>query len=129
LFVGLAPARAEDLLFANVASRVHTVVYDLPGVPSAQAAFLTGAIKRKFPQAEILDADICGDPVLPFKLRYSNIPCHVAASVSFVTNPRLDPSEHGLLPDVPFDRRLLAPFHDDDDPELAFTLDYIRKHR
>jgi hypothetical protein len=73
--------------------------------------------------------DICGDPVLHFDLRHSRIPYRVSASASFVTNPPMDPAEYGILPDVPFDRKSLAAFHDDPDPELAFTIDYIRKHR
>jgi hypothetical protein len=74
-------------------------------------------------------ADICGDPVLFFTLKRSGIPYRVSSSANFLSNPAPGTVEHGVLPDVPFDRRTLASFRDDPDPELAFTLDYIRKHR
>jgi len=72
--------------------------------------------------------DICGDPVIDFKLPHSGISYRVSASASFVTKPTPG-AEHGILPDVPMDRKILTPFHEDPDPELAFTLDYVHKHR
>jgi len=74
-------------------------------------------------------ADICGDPVISFTLRHSGIPYRVSASANFVSNPVPGAVEHGVLPDVPFDRKVLAPFQNEADPELAYTLDYIQKHR
>jgi hypothetical protein len=74
-------------------------------------------------------ADICGDPVRSFTLRHSRIGYRVSASASFINNPAPGTVEHGVLPDVPFDRQLLASFRNEPDPELIFTLEYIRKHR
>ena len=74
-------------------------------------------------------ASICGDPVLPFTLKFSGIPYRVSASANFISKPIPGAVEHGVLPDVPFDRKGLSPFHNEPDPELAFTLDYIQKHR
>jgi hypothetical protein len=73
--------------------------------------------------------DICGDPVVNFSLKNSGIGYRVAASINSQTNPAPGAVEHGILPDVPFDRKMLAAFHDDADPEMAAALDYIRKHR
>jgi hypothetical protein len=72
-------------------------------------------------------ADICGDPVLNFTLKRSGIPYRIAASANFVSNPAPGTVERGVLPDLLFDRKMMAPFKDEPDPELAFTLDYIRK--
>jgi hypothetical protein len=74
-------------------------------------------------------ANICGDPVISFTLKHSGIPYRVSASEGFFTRPTPGAAEHGVLPDVTFDRKLLAPFRGEADPELALTLDYIRKHR
>jgi hypothetical protein len=74
-------------------------------------------------------ANICGDPVLNFTLKHSGISYRVAASENFVSKPVPGAVEHGVLPDVPFDRKALSAFHNEPDPELAFTLDYIQKHR
>jgi hypothetical protein len=74
-------------------------------------------------------ADICGDPLLQFTLRHSGIPYQVAASANFLEKPQPGADEHGILPDVLFDRKLLAPYRDTPDPELSFALDYIRKGR
>jgi Peptidase family S41 len=74
-------------------------------------------------------ADICGDPLLSFTLKHSEIPYRVTASANFVKDPGPGVAEHGVLPDVPFDRKLLAPFRAEPDPELAYALDYIQKHR
>jgi hypothetical protein len=73
--------------------------------------------------------DICGDPVLSFTLKHSGISYRVSASANFLSKPVPGVVEHGVLPDVPFDRKALAAFRNEPDPELAFTLDYIQKHR
>ena len=72
--------------------------------------------------------DICGDAVISFSLKHSGIPYRVSASANFVAKPPAD-TEHGVLPDPRFDRTMLSPFHEGADPEIAFTLDYTRKHR
>jgi hypothetical protein len=74
-------------------------------------------------------AEICGDPVIHFNLKHSGISYRVSASATFTSKLPPGAAEHGVLPDVFFDRKMLAPFHNEPDPELAFTLDYIAKHR
>jgi C-terminal processing protease CtpA/Prc len=71
---------------------------------------------------------IGGGIVLDFRLRNSGIPYRVSATQNFTGKFVAGGEEHGVLPDVPFDRKMLAPFHAEADPELAYTLDYIRKH-
>jgi len=74
-------------------------------------------------------ANIGGGIVLSFTLKHSGIPYRLSASQNFISRPAPGTVDHGVVPDIVFDRKTLAPFHDDPDPELAFTLDYIRKHR
>jgi hypothetical protein len=74
-------------------------------------------------------ANIGGGIVISFTLKHSGIPYRVSASQNYVSKLVPGAVEHGVLPDVPFDRKALSPFHNEPDPELAFTLDYIQKHR
>jgi hypothetical protein len=74
-------------------------------------------------------ADICGDPVINFTLKRSGIGYRVSASANFLKPPVPGAVEHGVLPDVPLTRQLLAKFREEPDPELAFTLEYVQKHR
>jgi len=71
-------------------------------------------------------ADICGDPVINFTLKHSAISYRVSASATFLSKPAAGTPEHGVIPDVPFDRTVLAPYRKEADPELAFTLNYIK---
>jgi hypothetical protein len=74
-------------------------------------------------------AKIGGGIVLNFELKHSGISYRVSATENFIGKLQPEAVEHGVLPDIPFDRKVLEPFHAEADPELAFTLDYIRKHR
>jgi hypothetical protein len=64
-----------------------------------------------------------------FTLKNSGIQYQMSNREFFPAKPRPGDAEHGILPDVPFDRGLLAPYRDQPDPGLAFTLDYVRKAR
>jgi hypothetical protein len=68
LLLGLASAHAQDLMLGSFATRAHTIVYELPGVPPDEVRILTSAMKQKFPQAELIDA---GENQLREKLKKS----------------------------------------------------------
>jgi hypothetical protein len=74
-------------------------------------------------------AKIGGGIVLNFELKHSGITYRVSATENFIGKLQPEAVEHGVLPDIPFDRKALARFRAEADPELAFTLDYIRKHK
>jgi C-terminal processing protease CtpA/Prc len=72
---------------------------------------------------------IGGGIVITFTTKRSGIPYRISASENFAGKLDLSVPEHGVMPDIPFDRKVLAPFRDEADPELAYTLDYVRTHR
>jgi hypothetical protein len=57
LLLGLAHAHAADLLFSNLAPRVHKVVYDLPGIPAPGTMSYSC---RRAVIGSILDARLAG---------------------------------------------------------------------
>jgi hypothetical protein len=69
LLLGAPAAHAQDLMVGNVATRVHTIAYELPGVPPDMVRVLAGALKQKFPQAEVIDAAAAGENELREKLK------------------------------------------------------------
>ncbi len=69
-----------------------------------------------------------GNP-LELTLKHSGIPYRVASAEFYLSKSAAKSNDQGVLPDIPFDRKMLSPFHDEPDPELAFTVDYIQKHR
>jgi C-terminal processing protease CtpA/Prc len=74
-------------------------------------------------------AKIGGGIVLNFGLKHSGIDYRVSATENFIGKLQAEAVEHGVVPDIPFDHNVLAPFRAEADPELSYTLDYIRKHR
>ena len=61
-----------------------------------------------------------------FTLKNSGIPFGVSTKRFFSIQPRPGDDQHGILPDVPLNRRVLAEFKTEDDPALAYTLRYIQ---
>jgi hypothetical protein len=68
----------------------------------------------------------CGNP-FSFKLPHSGLGYRVSGLEFFPNQPQPGDDVHGILPDIAFDRTLLAPYREQADPGLAFTLDVIRK--
>jgi hypothetical protein len=98
------------------------------------SANLFAAAFRDHPLGKILGYEIgepaiaCGD-LFTFTLKNSRIPYQVSNREFLPAKPRPGDSDHGVLPDIPFDRKILAPYRTASDPGLAFTLDYIRRAR
>lgn len=67
--------------------------------------------------------------VYPFELNNSHISCSVSWKQFFNAKPRPGDDEHGIIPDIPMNDKLLRPYQKEDDPALAYTLDYIKKTR
>ena len=72
---------------------------------------------------------ICFADVYSFKLKNSGIPCGVSYKQVLPPKPRPGDDEHGVLPEIPMDAKLLRPYRNEADPVLAFTLDHIKKTR
>jgi hypothetical protein len=64
-----------------------------------------------------------------FSLKNSGIECGVSWKQFFGPKPRPGDDEHGVIPDVPMTDKLLKAYQKEDDPVLAYTLDYIKKSR
>lgn len=64
-----------------------------------------------------------------FSLKNSGILCGVSWKQFFCPRPKPGDDEHGVIPDIPMTEALLRPYAGEEDPVLAFTLDYIRKGR
>jgi len=62
-----------------------------------------------------------------FTLKNSGIAFRVSRTHFQSATPRPDDDRHGVLPDIPITRELLAPYQSEPDPALAFTLAAIRK--
>jgi hypothetical protein len=89
------------------------------------AAFRDSAL-GKILGSESGEPPISSGNFFTFTLKNSGIQYQISNREFFPAKPRPGDSEHGILPDVPFDRKLLAPYRDQPDPGLAFALDYIR---
>ena len=70
----------------------------------------------------------CGNP-FSFKLPHSGLSYRVSGLEFYPSKSQPGDDVHGILPDIPFDPTTLAPYRDQADPDLAFTLDVIRKTR
>jgi hypothetical protein len=64
-----------------------------------------------------------------FTLKNSGIHCRVSDKRIWPDKPRPGDDRHGVIPDLPLDRGLLAPYRHEPDPALAWLLDRIRKGR
>jgi C-terminal processing protease CtpA/Prc len=64
-----------------------------------------------------------------FELDNSGIQCGVSFKQFFNSKPRPGDDEHGVIPDIPINDKVLQPYQNEDDPVLAFTLDHIKKTR
>src|SRR5579864_5058222 len=76
LLLGFAAAasptlQAEDLLVRNVAPHLHTVVYELPGVPPEVVRGFASSLARNFPQAKLIDGAATTETELREKLKGS----------------------------------------------------------
>ena len=60
-----------------------------------------------------------------FALKNSGIECNVSDRMLYAPKPRPDDDRHGVLPDIPLDRKLLAPYAKEADPALAYALKSI----
>jgi hypothetical protein len=90
------------------------------------------AMFRDYAVGKILGYETGGLPVtfgdtFQFRLPYSGIQSHASFKQFWPPKPRPGDDAHGVLPDVPLAPELLAPYRKEADPELAFTLEYIRK--
>lgn len=70
---------------------------------------------------------ICFGDIYPFHLKNSGIGCGVSWKQFFNPKPRPGDDEHGVIPDIPMNDKLLKAYQKEDDPVLAYTLDYIKK--
>ena len=64
-----------------------------------------------------------------FRLKHSRIPYRVSTQQFFPVKPRPGDEEHGIVPDVRLNTAALAPYRQESDPELAFTLDLVRRRK
>lgn len=71
----------------------------------------------------------CFGDVYSFELDNSAIPCGVSWKQFFGPKPRPGDDEHGVIPDVAMNDKLLKTYQKEEDPVLAFTLDHIKKAR
>jgi hypothetical protein len=60
--------------------------------------------------------------IFNFTLHHSGIPVGVSHKLFRGPKPRPGDDEHGVLPDVPLNRDLLAPYRSEADPVLAYML-------
>lgn len=102
------------------------------GTFSSAVGFAT--IFRDYGMGTILGYETGGIPIqfgnqLGFMLEHSNIQCGVSWKQFFPSKPRPGDDEHGIIPDIPMNDKLLRPYQKEDDPVLAFTLDHIKKTR
>ena len=72
---------------------------------------------------------VCFGDMYPTRLANSGIYCGVSWKQFFGPKPRPGDDEHGVIPDVPMTAELLRAYQDEDDPVLAYTLDYVKKTR
>jgi len=94
------------------------------------ACMFTGAF-RDYDMGKIIGYETGEPPIaygnlLPFHLKNSNIP-YVVSSIQFLPpKPRPGDDEHGIIPDIAVNEKLLAPFARESDPLLGYTLRLIR---
>jgi C-terminal processing protease CtpA/Prc len=95
------------------------------------ACMFTGAF-RDYSMGKIIGYET-GEPAigygnfLQFSLKNSNIPYVVSSIQFFPPKPRPGDEEHGIVPDIVVNEKLLAPFAKESDPMLAFALSRIRE--
>lgn len=124
------PERAHPKPAAFYSGRVYLLVDN--GTFSSAVYF--AAMFRDYRAGTIVGYETGGVPVgafsaQPFTLRNSRIECSVSTRQMWPSNPQAGDDRHGVLPDVPLSPKLLAPYRDEADPALAFTLEYIRSAR
>ena len=101
---------------------------------SFSGASMFAATFRDYNVGKILGYETGGVPIsfgdiFLFNLKNSGIPCGVSWKQFFNAKPRPGDDEHGVIPDIPMNAKLLRPYQKEDDPVLAFTLDHIKKTR
>lgn len=71
----------------------------------------------------------CFGDLYMFELKNSRIMCGVSWKQFINAKPRPGDDEHGVLPDIPVNIKLLQAYQNEEDPVLAFALDQVRKTR
>jgi len=99
------------------------------GTFSSAASF--AALFRDYAAGTIVGYETGGLPttfgdLFVVKLSHSGITCTVSHKQFLPPKPRPGDDRHGVLPDIPLNRSLLAPYHGQADPVLAYTLAVIR---
>lgn len=92
------------------------------------------AMLRDYGVGKILGYETGGVPccfgdIYPFNLKNSGIQCGVSWKQFFCPKPRPGDDKHGIIPDIPMNEKLLRPYKKEDDPFLAYTLDFIKNAR
>ena len=92
------------------------------------------AMFRDYEVGTILGYETGGVPttfgdVHAFQLKNSGIPCGVSWKQFFPPRPKPGDDEHGVLPHIAVNDRMLADFRNEPDPVLALTLRHIRQKR
>jgi hypothetical protein len=69
---------------------------------------------------------VCSGESKNFTLRHSGIAFTVSDKMFWPPKPRPGDDRHGVIPDVPFTREMLAPYAIEPDPVLAYALQFVR---
>lgn len=65
--------------------------------------------------------------VVPFSTPNYKIQFGVSNRKFYAAEPRIGDSEHGVIPDIVIDEKMLNKYRDERDPVLSFALDFIEK--
>ncbi|MCE5322849.1 hypothetical protein LLG46_05965 [bacterium] len=92
------------------------------------------AMFRDYSVGTILGYETGGLPVTfgnlyMFELNNSGIVCGVSFKQFLNAKPRQGDDEHGVIPDIAMNDKLLLPYQKEDDPVLTFTIDHIKHTR
>jgi hypothetical protein len=139
VFPGKLPGPEGSILSYPIGESIHARpksffrgrVYLLTDNATFSTAVSFTTMFRDYQAGQILGFETGGLPVSSgdvarFLLHHSGIACTVSYKLFWPPKPRPGDDRHGVIPDVPLNRALLAPYAADPDPVLAYTLHYIR---